>query len=270
MASIGAGYDPEFLPTPVPVPLASAHVSDLVTVEGETEIRYTHFSLALSRSRKLTRWAAWNIDGASLFPGDAISRDGIAFRPDPRIDEGLQTLNDVYDHNELDRGHIARRADLLWGSMEEAATANVDSFFFTNITPQMNNFNQSGMAGLWGRLENEVLEKAPPARKVMSVMAGPVLADTDPEYRGCQVPLEFWKVVLYVRDGTLQARAFLLTQSLDRLAVPDFEEFKLYEHDLAFLEDRTGLGFDFAADAALAEVAGSMPRLVLSADQIRW
>jgi endonuclease G len=268
MDSIGAGYDPAFLTVHVPIPQAPTLEADLLVVDGETEIRYTHFSLALSRSRKLARWAAWNIDGGTLFPGDTISRDGIAFRPDPRVDEDLQTLNDVYDHNSLDRGHIARRADLLWGSMDEALAANKDSFFFTNITPQMNNFNQSGMAGLWGRLENEVLEKAPPDRKVVTVMAGPVLAETDPIYRSCQVPLEFWKIVLYVRDGTLQVRAFLLTQSLERLAVPDFEEFKLYEHDLTFFEERTGLEFAFTAVAPLARPSHAV--LVEHAEQIRW
>ena len=48
----------------------------------------------------------------------------------------MQTGDELYAENPLDRGHIARRADLLWASREQAQQANTDSFFFTNITPR--------------------------------------------------------------------------------------------------------------------------------------
>jgi endonuclease G len=97
------------------------------------------FSLSLSRSRKLARWVAWNIDGATL-PDDndddssSPGRAGLSFRTDPRNDDESQTLTAVYDDNRLDRGHIARRADLLWGDRTDAELANKDSFYLTNIT----------------------------------------------------------------------------------------------------------------------------------------
>ncbi|WP_367281548.1 DNA/RNA non-specific endonuclease [Paeniglutamicibacter sulfureus] len=36
--------------------------------------------------------------------------------------------------------------------------ANCDSFYYGNIAPQMDDFNQSSQEGIWGRLENALYE----------------------------------------------------------------------------------------------------------------
>ncbi|OYO25056.1 hypothetical protein CGZ93_00900 [Enemella dayhoffiae] len=100
---------------------------------------------------------------------------------------------------DVDRGHLARRADLLWGTPEEARKANSDSLFF-NITPQLNSFNQAMRQGIWGRLEDAVYEDVEVDRLRISVFAGPVLADDDRTYRGVKVPDEFWKVISFVNE----------------------------------------------------------------------
>ena len=110
----------------------------------------------------------------------------------------------MYAGNDLDRGHLARRSDLLWGSLDEAQAANEDSFFFTNIAPQMNDFNQSGLDGVWGLLEDAVLEQAGLERRRLTLFGGPVLTDDDVVYRDVLIPGAYWKVVVYVLDGTPQ------------------------------------------------------------------
>ncbi len=148
---IAGGYDPEFLPNQrvdAPAPASDAIESDYApTRAGEVVRDYTHFSLAMSASRRFCRWVAWNVDGNGL---QQISRNGLEFELDPEYEEKHQVDDDLYRDNRLDRGHIARRADLLWGTREEAEQANADSFFFTNITPQLDDFNQSSRRGLWG------------------------------------------------------------------------------------------------------------------------
>jgi len=42
------------------------------------------------------------------------------FRLDPRLPADAQTGEDVYAGNDLDRGHLARRSDLLWGTLDDA------------------------------------------------------------------------------------------------------------------------------------------------------
>ena len=273
------GYDPGFLdgiPVQVPQPGDPAVTDDLVLVEGSVEINYVHFSIALSRSRRLARWVAWNIDGLRFEFADRITRDGVDFRPDPRVDSDLQTLGHVYTNNNLDRGHLARRSDLLWGPLAEARAANEDSFYFTNIAPQLAGFNQSGAGGLWGRLEDALLEFATLDGARVSVQAGPVLAPDDLMYRGTLVPREYWKLLAYVAQGQLRVRTFLLVQDTDAIEGILFDDFAVYQVDLEYLSQRTGLSFDPAlvtaenADADATSVAPSARVRLHAVSDVQW
>ena len=241
-ASKRMGFHPHFLTTTIDLPTAKGKIAeDLVQLDGSPVIDYTHFSLVLSRSRKFARWVGWNIDGTHL---QLLSRTGINFSKDPRIPAEYQAGNDLYANNRLDRGHLARRADLTWGPDTEAHQANKDSFYFTNITPQMEDFNQSRQAGIWGRLENALYEDVELDDLRCSVFAGPVLRDEDQHYRSYQIPTEYWKIILFERAGQLTARAFLLTQDLDRLQVlMALDEFRVYQVAVTEVEERTGLVF---------------------------
>ncbi len=266
------GYDSSFLGVPVPAPVPGATLLPDVarTVDGDTVVEHVHFSLQMSASRRFALWVAWNIDGGAL---KALSRKGQRFVRDPQIAEHLQVGDELYAGNRLDRGHIARRADLVWGSLPVAKRANRDSFCFTNIAPQMDDFNQSARDGVWGRLEDAVFAEVDVEDLRVSVFGGPVLAADDRVYRGVGIPREFWKVLAFREEGALRARAFLLTQSLDDLAVLHLDEFRVFQVTLPELEARTGLRFPDvlrAADTiALPESAGAREPLG-SVAEIRW
>jgi len=238
------GYSPSFVGAPVPLPtLADPGVdADALSIGGRTVLDYTHFSLSMSRSRRFARWVAWNIDGGSL---RRLSRSGLRFRKDRRIPADAQVGNDLYANNALDRGHIARRADLVWGTLAEARKANSDSFYFTNITPQHAEFNQSAANGIWGGLEDAIFEDVDVADLRISVIGGPIFSDNDPLYRGVALPRQFWKVVYFREAGasSLEAKAFVLTQAdlLNQLEVLELPEFSVYEVPLAQLSEMVGL-----------------------------
>jgi endonuclease G len=269
-----AGYAIDFLGDRIDPPTLGEGIrDDAVPLEGSPVVPYTHFSLSVSRSRRLARWVAWNVDGASL---KKLSRANINFARDPRLPDDVQTGNELYSGNRLDRGHLARRSDLLWGDLQEAGQANRDSFFFTNIAPQIDDFNQSGKAGIWGRLEDALFEGIDVEDLRATIMGGPVFHADDRVYRGTALPREYWKLVVYREGGALRARAFLLTQDLVEIqALPDLDEFRVYQVTLGELEQRTDLGFAevlHAADlpaAAIVRVAGER-RPLESVAQIRW
>ena len=283
MTITGTGYDREFLGLRMAPPTGLDGDGDLLELpRGGTELTYTHFSVALHRDRRLARWVAWNIDGGTRWDGDDIPRSGLRFRLDPRIPATAQAGDELYRDNPLDRGHLARRADLLWGPRAEAESANRDSFYFPNITPQMDTFNQSGRDGVWGRLENALLATTGVGR--ISVFAGPVFADDDPVYRDVAIPLSFYKVLVYrdgvfqteqAANGDLRARAFLLTQTLSGLrTLSPLDEFVTEELTLTALTERTGLRFDPAltltpADRRTGVAAGGRRRIRELAD-IEW
>ena len=252
-------YDEQFLGVPVPVPISGTQVWD-----------YTHFSLAMSAERRLAQWVAWNIDGLRLFPGDSIPRSD-DFRLDPRLPDDAQTGEEVYADNDLDRGHLARRADLLWGTLEEAQAANHDSFFLTNITPQMNDFNQSGLDGVWGLLENAVLEQAGLERRRLTLFGGPVLTDADVVYRDVLIPGAYWKVVVYVLDGRLSARSFVLAQEVDPLRPSaTLEEFATYEVPLEELEALLSMSFGSLRAPTVGVPRMDGPRRIANVRDVSW
>ncbi|MFI1970574.1 DNA/RNA non-specific endonuclease [Streptomyces cinnamoneus] len=239
--AVATGYDPGFLTERVDTPRLDPKIKDdAVQLDGSEIVPYTHFSLALSTSRRFALWVAWNIDGGSL---KKIDRTGIEFVKDPRIPADAQVGNEMYQGNRLDRGHVARRADLIWGGPAEADKGNVDSFYYTNITPQMDDFNQSVKNGLWGQLENAVFEDVKVDGLRVSVFGGPVFQEDDRFYRGVQVPREFWKVIVFSEQGVLKSKAFLLTQNLDQLEVLDLDEFRVYQVGLGEIESRVHLHF---------------------------
>lgn len=279
-AAGASGYAPNFIGASVPLPAAATNTVriDLLAVGGRTVFDYTHFSLAMSKSRRFARWVAWNIDGGAI---RKISRTGIRFIKDPRLPANSQVGDELYSDNPLDRGHIARRADLVWGPPAEAGKANKDSFFFTNITPQHEDFNQSDAKGLWGMLENAIFEDVDVENLRVSVLGGPVLSAADPEYRGVKLPKQFWKIIYYreAGDAAVKARAFVLTQAdlLTRLEALELPEFSVYQVPVSKVSDMTGLTLPRGAAPESvgrrrgpeAETAGEEPiRRITSAREI--
>lgn len=245
------GYDDRFLGVDAPMPKVSSNIErDCVTYGGRIHIPYAHFSVCLSKARRLARFVAWNIDGArKVVLGDH------SFRTDDRIADRHQIDNVLYHDNFLDRGHIARRADLAWGPIEEAKQANRDSFHYTNIAPQHERFNRSNLNGIWGDLENLILTQADAKDIRLSVVGGPLFRDNDPKHRGIKVPQKFWKLIAYrAPDGELTSAAFMLSQTdqLSSIETLDLEPFKLFQLSIDDLECRTGLDFSaYAASDAL-------------------
>lgn len=249
--SVAAGFNLDFLPN---------HRLALPTTR-KTRIKTDYAqTIAMSASRRFCRWVAWNIDGSVL---QALPRVHMRFKLDDAYDAKYQVGDELYGKpaNVLDRGHIARRADLVWGNDDEAEQANIDSFFFTNITPQLDDFNQSTKHGLWGELENAIFEDVDVDDLRVSVFGGPIFKDTDFAYRNVLVPRSFWKLIAYAEGGILKTKAFVLTQDdLEaRLESLGLEPFKLYQVSVAHLTTSTGLEF---GDLAQADTMPPAPQAV--------
>lgn len=192
------GYDLDFLPTRVPLPLPSQAVRELT---------YPRFTVLLDPARRLAAVTGVNIDGGML---REVPRTG-DWRLDPRVDEDQQAGAAVYARNDLDRGHLVRRRDPGWGDAAEARAATEATFFYPNAAPQAAGFNQS--KELWLGLEDHVIAYAESTDQRVSVFTAPVLDDEDPPYRGIRVPLRFWKVAAWEGPDGLASAAFLLDQS---------------------------------------------------------
>jgi endonuclease G len=223
--------------------LAEAYRGDLLPIPGSPEDRldYTHFSVAMSRSRRLALFVGVNIDGGSLVE---IVRSRDRWHYDGRIPAEAQFGEALYADNALDRGHLVRRQDPNWGPLAEQA--NTDTFHFTNCSPQMAGFNQKN----WLDLENYLLDNTRRWQARATVFSGPVFNEADRPYRGALIPSAFWKVVAFMGDdGKPSATAYMIDQSgeLDRLTAL-FGRFRTYQRSVKHIERLTGISFGALSD----------------------
>jgi DNA/RNA non-specific endonuclease len=240
-SQIDVGYDSTFLGLDykVELPGLSEEMKKDVSYmdNGSYVLDYTHFSIVMCRSRCLAYFTAVNIDGNQA---KNIKRSGDSWNFDPRIPEDAQYGDELYAKNDLDRGHLVRRLDPVWG--DKAIQANNDTFHFTNSSPQHKNLNQK----IWLDLENYILKNAQNHNLKVSVFTGPVFRSDDMIYRGkFKIPAEFWKVAVMIKDdGKMSATAYLQTQKnmIENLEFA-YGEYKTYQVPVARIEEITGLDF---------------------------
>jgi len=244
------GYDPNFLGLPVPLPTA---------VGGATiALDYVHFTVLLNPDRRLSAVTAVNLHGGLLIE---IERKRDTWFIDKRAPATAQAGPALYERNDFDRGHMVRRRDPGWGTLAIAKAANDDTFHYVNAAPQAAVLNQSKQ--LWAGLEDYLLEHAATYDQRLSVFTGPVLQPTDPEYRGVQIPLRFYKIAAWLQEDHLECTGYVLDQ-IDlvkpilaaegaREAAPPLGPFKTFQVPIRDIADLTGLTMPVLLDADILQ-----------------
>ncbi|WP_271948284.1 DNA/RNA non-specific endonuclease [Ruegeria faecimaris] len=265
------GYNPDFLqvaevPLPVvPNAFGLATPSD-ATPERPNELRYQNFGILYSATFKTPIIAALNIDGAKTRPQKRGSDKWFA---DLRIPANVQLGKEDYDHADIDRGHLVRRAATNWGVDDaQAKQANDDSFHYTAAAPQHRAFNRSHAQ--WLGLENFIMTNVRTHGFKACVFTGPILTGDEPMLKdtGSPVPLKFFKLVtmLAEEDGSegilrLHSTAYVLSQveviqqmlsnqgSVESVGGFEFGAYKTFQIRVRDLEKLTGLNFGPLSDA---------------------
>lgn len=246
------GYDPNFLGIRLPLPSLTEEqflntarpVPGPPTKKGDMSaavLNYEHFSIVMNCRRQIALYTVVNIDGATSLD---LKRETDRWMFDPRIAESEQIGEALYTKNKLDRGHLVRRLDPVWGDPISAAKANDDTFHFTNCCPQHERFNQNN--DTWQGIEDFLLDSARNSHRRLTVFTGPVISEFDPIYRGVRLPLSFWKIAVAKTSARkLTATAFLLGQ--EDLIHSGLERFEaaVYQVTVDQIEKRTGLDFGY-------------------------
>lgn len=237
------GYMANFLGrgNEIALPEISA-ADDIVTFQerGRTEhvLRYQHFSVIMSASRRMCFLSAVNINGKL---SRRMKRG--PWKIDPRIAKEGQIMKECYGNApKFSRGHMTRREDPIWGDEFEASVGNADSMHVTNTVPQMQPFN----AGVWLGLENYALENSRDDEMSISVFTGPFFSKNDPIMYGVKIPISFWKIIAFIHDetGELCATGYTMSQR----AYLQREEFVFGQHEtsqkpISAIEQQAGLDF---------------------------
>lgn len=245
------GYQSEFLGVDLPLPGLTPELASKVAPRLDQPdnhvLDYTHFSLVIHKERRLPIYTVVNIDGQQLRRPPRSSR----WSTDDRIAREHQLGNEAYRNNDIDRGHMVRRLDPVWG--DQAEQANEDTFVYTNAALQHKDLNQRE----WRSLEDHILSHANSSDQKLTVFTGPVFAEDDPEFDNggqvnppTQIPLKFWKMAVWNEPGEgLKGAAFVLSQE-DLVDPSDYRDgkfppgrFEVYQVPIEQLQEMVGLDF---------------------------
>ncbi len=184
--------------------------------EQETIIHHSMMSLVYSEPHEQAKWVAHVISPDIINGTIARSND---FRKDPKVETGTAIEEDYflrvinkngepdYDGFGWDRGHLAPSADFRW-----SADALSESYFYSNMSPQVPDFNRKS----WSALENSLRGYVYREKVPLYVVTGGVLTDDLPVIeRSTQkvaIPQQFWKVAIDLVNK--RGIAFLMPNAL--------------------------------------------------------
>lgn len=196
------------------------------TNEPENIIRHSGFSLLYSPDHEQAAWVAYVLTSEEV--KGCIPRSN-NFRVDPSVISGSAVLAD-YRGSGYDRGHLAPAGDLKWSK-----TSMKDSFFLSNMSPQVPGFNRD----IWKRLEEWTRDQAVINNEII-VVTGPVL--TDGPYKeigenGVDIPKKYFKVLFDYSEPEIKAIGFIMENK------PSKENILIFSRSIDEVEELTGLDF---------------------------
>ncbi len=164
----------------------------------EQIIRHTGYTVSYNEQWRLPNWVGYELTREETKGTVARAKH---FVPDPLV-HGISATTGDYANSGYDRGHMAPAADMKWSTQ-----AMKESFYLSNICPQLHNLN----AGDWKELEEKVREWARQDSAII-IISGPVVRD-NPKRIGVNqvaVPDAFYKVVLAPYASSPKAIGFIM------------------------------------------------------------
>ena len=159
---------------------------------------HTAYYFAYSEEHEQAEWVSHIIAPEVIELGSGRTND---FRPDPQVSTGTTDSIDYFAYDAslpedrrysgygYDRGHLAASADFRWYRQ-----ALSESYYYSNISPQVAEFNRNVWADLEALLRRYVIVHGVP----IAVVTAPVLVDDLPKIdqspNGVSIPRQFVKI----------------------------------------------------------------------------
>lgn len=198
----------------------------LPTFNGDT-VHHTYYSLSYLEEHELAEWVVYKLDSKQLQMPNVKRED--FFSPDVKIPTGSAVHAD-YSSSGYTRGHLVPAGDMAFNEL-----AMKESFFMSNMTPQVKEFNN----GVWKELEENTRDWAYKS-EALYIVAGPIL-DKPIKKIGRQnkvtVPSAYYKVLLDYAGEEKKAIAFVIPNKLST------ERLETYMVSIDSVESMTGLDF---------------------------
>jgi len=173
-------------------------------------IKHFAYTLSFNKKHKQANWVAYELTSDEL---DGHSERVNKFTIDPMVKNG--SANDAdYKNSGYDRGHMAPAGDMTW-----SGTAMSESFYYSNMSPQVPSFNR----GIWKKLEEQVRSWASENKKLY-IATGPVLTSNLPTIglNKVSVPSYYYKAILYYESSNSKAIGFILKNQASNFPLSNY------------------------------------------------
>lgn len=190
-------------------------------------IQHSYYALGYNEQNEQPDWVVYELKKEELrIPNVPRAK---RFNVDPMVTTRSAKHND-YTRSGYSRGHMVPAGDMAFNEL-----AMQETFYMSNMTPQLIPFN----GGVWRELEESVRDWAYKYDELL-VASGPVFDDVT-KYIGqtskVRVPSAFFKIIVDYRGKDSKGIAFLIPHEISERSLMD------YAISIDDLEEKLGLDF---------------------------
>jgi endonuclease G len=179
---------------------------------GQELIHHSAMSLCYSEKDEQATWVMHVVLPAVDFGNVSRTND---FREDKKVTTGSAEKKDYWNSG-YDRGHLAPSADFRWS--EKAVS---ESFFYSNMSPQLPEFNRQS----WSDLEAWVRRYVSDFQEPVFVVTGGILTDEGLQNLGpneVTIPKRYYKIVMDLYGDERKGIAFIMQNGVNEYPVVSY------------------------------------------------
>lgn len=229
----------------------NVYADHYVTMDG---VQILNYALEWDNTKRHANWVAFTFDTTTS--ADNVKRTD-AWSVDPKLPAEMQVQESDHKNDGFDKGHLCASEDRVY--LKEA---NEQTFYYSNMSPQLNDFN----GGFWGKLEARVqtwgrstaegvydkvyVTKGGTLNKLLKNFKGTTVNGGTPTtdangftIHGQACPEYYFMAVLSQKDDVFHAIAFLVPHKEGMTKNPSSDELKEYVVSVDKLEEETGIDF---------------------------
>ena len=229
----------------------NVYADHYVTMDG---VQILNYALEWDNTKRHANWVAFTFDTTTS--ADNVKRTD-AWSVDPKLPAEMQVQESDHKNDGFDKGHLCASEDRVY--LKEA---NEQTFYYSNMSPQLNDFN----GGFWGKLEARVqtwgrstadgvydkvyVTKGGTLNKLLKNFKGTTVDGGTPTtdangftIHGLACPEYYFMAVLSQKDDVFHAIAFLVPHKEGMTRNPSSDELKEYVVSVDKLEEETGIDF---------------------------
>lgn len=189
---------------------AAGHLDIGKPGSADVVLERTGYAVGYSKQHHQAKWVQYRLKKEHVLSTGKVDRTN-DFRPDPELPSTSSDMKD-YSKSGYDKGHLAPAEDMRY-----SAKAESESFFMSNMSPQIQGFNR----GIWSRLERQIRRFAHEEGSIV-VVTGPIFPSFGGRKLGdMSVAGKFYKVV-YSEGPKPKMIAFIVPHEASSADIKNF------------------------------------------------